>query len=188
MSRGKRRWREIRVRRCIATGKRRHQDELIRFVVREGNELEMDLDRSSSGRGIWLSCSRCHLQRAVSGNLFIRAARRQLVIPPDLPDRVDRALVGRLQTLLGIFGKPADIPDTAHPEGSLLFLPGGVGAVSPVPPGTAMFSCLAESELQDACGSGSVCGVLVLGGGIASRIRLEAQRLSDFRESVAKYH
>ena len=186
MSRGRRHFRELRIRRCIVTGERYHQDRLLRFIADDCGRLKPDIARSGPGRGMWVSCSRRLLERAISRNLFLRASRRKLEVPVDLADRVDGELACRLLRMLANSGcqKPAtntsgrDCPDT----GDIHFLPSSGGSsVRCRPEFGTVFTCLTESELGTICGPQQDCRIHLPDSGIARRIRLEAMRLSNYR-------
>ncbi len=182
MSRGRRTWCETRIRRCIASGQRRHQGELLRFVVDPAGHLIPDLGRSLAGRGLWIECSRPVLQGAIKGNLFARAARRDVVVATDLPARVEQGLVGRLlATLAG--QRYRDGAGGSVPDGkTFLFPPRGVeGAGETIATAVTVYRCLEQDELDVISHGSGQFGIVVPEGGIAGRIRLEAERLLRFR-------
>ena len=89
-------------RRCIASGASRPRDALLRFVVDPGGALVPDLGESLPGRGLWVSAERAALSRACERGLFARAARRPIVVAPDLIDEVERQLTARALDVLGL--------------------------------------------------------------------------------------
>ena len=89
-------------RRCIASGASRPRDALLRFVVGPGGALVPDLNESLPGRGLWISAERALLAKACERGLFARAARRPIVVAPDLIDEVERQLSARALDVLGL--------------------------------------------------------------------------------------
>ncbi|MBX9634346.1 MAG: DUF448 domain-containing protein, partial [Magnetospirillum sp.] len=89
-------------RRCIATATVRPKGELLRFVVSPDGEVVPDLERRLPGRGIWLSARRDVVNTAVTKRLFAKAARRAVVVPQDLADRVEALLLRRCLDVLGL--------------------------------------------------------------------------------------
>ncbi|PSJ55731.1 RNA-binding protein [Kumtagia ephedrae] len=86
---------------CIVSRERREPDELIRFVVAPDGTVVPDLKRKLPGRGCWVSADRLHVEKAVAKNLFARAFKRQVGVPPALADMVDGILA---QSALGAVG------------------------------------------------------------------------------------
>ena len=89
-------------RRCIASGASRPRDALLRFVVDPSGGLVPDLGESLPGRGLWVSAERGALAKACERGLFARAARRPIVVAPDLIDEVERQLTARTLDILGL--------------------------------------------------------------------------------------
>ncbi len=77
------------MRRCLASSVVRPKDELLRFVVGPDGEIVPDLAAELPGRGLWVTPERDLLERACAKNLFARAAKAPVRVPPDLPDRVE---------------------------------------------------------------------------------------------------
>jgi len=90
---------------CIATGEQAAPERMIRFVVAPGGEVVPDLARRLPGRGMWVRAERAAVERAMTKNLFARAARGAAgaaVKPPaDLAERVERLLLERALADLG---------------------------------------------------------------------------------------
>ncbi|MDQ6435555.1 RNA-binding protein [Mesorhizobium sp. LHD-90] len=86
---------------CIVSRERREPDELIRFVVGPDGAIVPDLKRNLPGRGCWVSAERLHVEKAAAKNLFARAFKRQVDVPPDLADQIDRIMV---RSALGAVG------------------------------------------------------------------------------------
>ena len=89
-------------RRCIASGACQPREALLRFVVDPAGALVPDLAGSLPGRGLWVSAERSALEKACARGLFARAARRPIVVAPDLIDQVERQLTARVLDILGL--------------------------------------------------------------------------------------
>jgi hypothetical protein len=89
-------------RRCIAARTSRDRGDLVRFVVGPDDRLLPDPDARLPGRGLWLSADAESFKRAVARNLFAKAARRRVVVDPDLALRLDRMLADRCLQWLGL--------------------------------------------------------------------------------------
>ncbi len=91
-----------RPRRCVASRTSRPREELVRFVVGPDDRLVPDLDARLPGRGLWLSADAESFKRALSRNLFAKAARRRVVVDPEIAERLDRMLAERCLQWLGL--------------------------------------------------------------------------------------
>lgn len=75
---------------------------MIRFVISPDRVLTPDLAARLPGRGIWLSAHRDVLETARTRGAFARAARGQVVLPPDLPAMLQDGLLRRIADCLGL--------------------------------------------------------------------------------------
>jgi predicted RNA-binding protein YlxR (DUF448 family)/ribosomal protein L7Ae-like RNA K-turn-binding protein len=89
-------------RRCIASGESFAPEEMLRFVIGPDDSVVPDLARRLPGRGIWVRAERAAVERAVTRNLFSRAARRTVRADADLPERVGHLLLERALDLVGL--------------------------------------------------------------------------------------
>ncbi|WP_448203740.1 RNA-binding protein [Azospirillum sp. sgz302134] len=90
------------LRRCIATGAVQPKDGMIRFVVAPDGEIVPDLEEDLPGRGLWLSVDKAAFATALKKNLFAKAARRAVRVPPDLAERLERLLERRCLNAFGL--------------------------------------------------------------------------------------
>jgi predicted RNA-binding protein YlxR (DUF448 family) len=74
---------------------------MIRFVVGPEGDVVPDLARRLPGRGLWVKAERAAVERAVTKNLFARAARASVKPASDLAERVERLLLERALADLG---------------------------------------------------------------------------------------
>lgn len=98
-------------RRCVLSGGHGARDALIRLALSPGGEVLPDVLARAPGRGAWIGVSRAELEKAlVKGKLkgaLLRAFGKslhgaQLVIPADLPDRIEAALLRSFTDRLGL--------------------------------------------------------------------------------------
>src|SRR5437660_3067467 len=89
-------------RRCIVTGEVRDRGSLLRFVVGPDGASVPDVAARLPGRGLWLTARRDIVERAVAKRLFARAARRPVVAPAGLADRIEGLLARRCGDALGL--------------------------------------------------------------------------------------
>ncbi|HEY0281382.1 MAG TPA: RNA-binding protein [Rhizomicrobium sp.] len=91
-----------RERRCIATGEMRPVEKLVRFVVGPDGDVVPDIEAKLPGRGLWVTADAAALARAIAKNNFAKAAKASVKVAPDLALRVEKRLVGRMQSDLGL--------------------------------------------------------------------------------------
>lgn len=96
-------------RRCLVTGETHPCDQLIRFVVAPNDEVTPDLKLQLPGRGLWVRADHATLTKAVTASAFARAARQNVSVPMDLPDRVQSLLIKQLSNSLGLVRKAGKI-------------------------------------------------------------------------------
>lgn len=90
------------LRRCVATGTVQPKDGMIRFVVAPDGEIVPDLEERLPGRGLWLTAEPSAIAKALGKNLFAKAARRAVRVPPDLVERLERLLERRCLDAFGL--------------------------------------------------------------------------------------
>ena len=90
---------------CVVTRALLPPDELIRFVASPSGEIVPDVARKLPGRGVWVTCSRPVVEKAVSGKAFARALKRRVDVPADLADRVEERLIRRALDALSLATK-----------------------------------------------------------------------------------
>jgi uncharacterized protein len=89
-------------RRCLVTGDIRDRSDLLRFVVGPGGEIVPDVAARLPGRGLWLTPRRDIVVQAVAKRMFARAARRLVVVPAGLTDRLEALLAQRCVDVIGL--------------------------------------------------------------------------------------
>lgn len=89
-------------RECLATGECLPKSAMIRFALSPGNELTVDLAEKLPGRGLWIKADRATLERALSKNLFAKAAHAQVKIPDNCLEQIALLQRKRCLELMGL--------------------------------------------------------------------------------------
>jgi predicted RNA-binding protein YlxR (DUF448 family) len=74
---------------------------MIRFVLGPDRILVPDLGERLPGRGMWLSAKADVIEHAIRRGAFAKAARGDVLAPPDLRATVEDGLRGRIRDLVG---------------------------------------------------------------------------------------
>jgi predicted RNA-binding protein YlxR (DUF448 family) len=187
-----------RERRDIVTGEVRDESALIRFVAGPDGVVTPDLARRLPGRGVWVAADRASVETAARKNLFSRAAKARLIVPPDLADQVERLLFQRLLSALGLARKAGDLTfgfervlaaiasgktawlveasDGAE-DGRRKLLAAAQRQVNP----PRMLALFTSDELSLALGAQNVIHTAFLAGRSAERWTFDVGRLAGFR-------
>ena len=163
---------------------------MIRFVVAPDGGIVPDLAARLPGRGIWLSADADVLETARMRGGFAKAARAPVSVPPDLLSGLQAALARRIAEQLGLArragqavagftkarewlerGRVALIVQAADgsPEERARLLGAWNGPVLAPLPGAALGTVFGRERAVH---------VAVSAGGLAERIRIEAERLA----------
>ena len=89
-------------RRCIVSGERYPEADLIRFAVAPDGAVTPDVAAKLPGRGAWVRADRASVQLAADKGLFSRAFKRTTKPAPDLADRTEALLARRCLAGLGL--------------------------------------------------------------------------------------
>ena len=182
-------------RRCIVTAKVQPVERMIRFVVGPDQQLVPDLEARLPGRGMWLSARRDVVNTAVAKAHFAKAARRRVVVPPDLADRLEFLLRRRCLDLLGLARRAGQAvagyekvrAELKSGRGAVLLAAsdgaaGGVEKIRALAPALPLVSVLGATELGWVFGRGHTVHGLLLPGKLAARLCREAERLGGMTE------
>jgi predicted RNA-binding protein YlxR (DUF448 family) len=96
-------------RRCIATMETLPQSRMIRFVQSPDNEVTPDLAARLPGRGAWVRADREAVDLAAKKGAFARAFKSQVRLPHNLADGLEKLLVSRILTQLGLARRAGDL-------------------------------------------------------------------------------
>jgi predicted RNA-binding protein YlxR (DUF448 family) len=170
---------------------------LLRFVVAPDGALVPDVAARLPGRGLWLTPRRDIVDRALAKRLFARAARRPVLAPPGLADRVEALLAQRCCDALGLARRAGlavagfDRVGEAVRRGRaalLLFAIDGaeagrrkLGASGGDRPSA---SVLTAAELGGAFGRDRIVHAAIGGGGLCEGLRRDLVRLAGFRSGA----
>lgn len=181
-------------RRCIATGEVSPKHGLIRFVVGPDGTLVPDLLGKLPGRGIWVAADRKALEKAVTKNLFSRAAKQPVTVPDGLVDRIEAMLTDRVVHLISLARKAGEavagfekVKDWLAKDQVEVLIQASDGSergktkLKP-PPDGSFIGCLTAGELGLAFGRENVIHGALAGGGLTTRVVEEAAKLSGLRE------
>ncbi len=185
-------------RRCIVTRETGPRGGLIRFVVSPSGEAVPDLAEKLLGRGLWLGASRDIVERACAENAFSRAARRNVMVPGDLPDRLAGLLGRRCLDHIGLARRSGKaVAGFEKVRGALrggevaVLLEASDGAadgrekLERLPFDGPMLSLWTAKALGEPFGRDRAVHAAVFAGGLAERLVRDAARLEAVRGTRA---
>src|SRR5687767_6184725 len=76
---------------CAVTRTVKPVDDMIRFVLGPDGVVP-DLKRKLPGRGIWVTATKSAVTDAVARKVFARGFKRDVRVPPELPELTERLL------------------------------------------------------------------------------------------------
>jgi predicted RNA-binding protein YlxR (DUF448 family) len=194
------------VRSCAVTRAQHPVEDLVRFVLGPDGAIVADLARRLPGRGVWVEARRQTLATAVRRKVFARSLQRQVAVPEDLPDQVERLMIRRVAEAVSLANKAGLLvtgfarveeliargraallihaadgaPDGAE-KLSRKFRAQMAAAGGAERAGQAIVTELTGQQLDLAIGRSNVVHAAATGGGAAWRILAEAGRLRRFR-------
>jgi len=169
----------------------------LRFVVGPGGEIVPDVAASLPGRGLWLTPRREALERAVAKRLFARAARRPVVLPSGLADRVEALLVQRCCDAIGLarrsgiavagfqkVGEAVRAGKVALLLSALDGAEGGRNKIRALGRGLPLVTVLTSAEMGGVFGRDHVVHVALGGGRLSRRLLADAEKAAGFRSEA----
>jgi predicted RNA-binding protein YlxR (DUF448 family)/ribosomal protein L30E len=185
-------------RRCLVTRRKGDQTQLLRFVLDPERRVRLDLEQRLPGRGMWLSAERDVLNKAVSRNLFAKAARGPARAEPGLCDEVERLLVKRALGTIGLARRAGQVAagfqqvQDALRSGTAAVIveavdgsPDGRRKLRRLSPDLPLIVAFSSAELGAALGREATVHVVIAPGRLAQRLIADVERLSGFRpESI----
>lgn len=191
---------------CAVTRVHLPPEALIRFVAAPDGTIVPDLERRLPGRGVWITCDRKALEKAVASRAFARSLKAAVTAPADLADRVDALLERRAQDTLSLANKAGLIVagfqqvDAALDKTQVAVVVHGSDAAAdgagkldrkfraisrdlerPAP----IVTSLTMAQLSLAMGRPSVVHAALIPGGLTQRFLREAERLARYRSASA---
>ena len=191
----------LRERRCIATGAILPEERLVRFVVAPDGGIVADLDARLPGRGMWLSATRGAFAKAAAKNDFAKAAKTRVSVPADLAGHVERLIVARMQSDLGLARRAGHLAmgfdnvlralDARTPPALLVEAADAAaegrrkldGAQKARGVSIDVVKTLSRAELSLALGRENVVHAAVRPGALAERLKLNSSRLAGLRSA-----
>ncbi|MFC6855066.1 RNA-binding protein [Marivibrio halodurans] len=187
------------VRRCLATGARRPQAAMIRFVLSPDGTVTPDLAARLPGRGMWLSADVGSIKTACARNLFAKAARARAVVPADLAETIERLLARRCVETLSLARRAGEAVTgfekvrAALEKGEAAVLVEALDGADDGRrklrqararadrPSVEPVTCLTAGEIGEAFGRERAVHAALRAGGLARKLTREAGRLDGFR-------
>lgn len=180
-------------------------DDLIRFVPSPDGIIVPDLARRLPGRGVWLSCSREIVAKAVNTKAFQRSLKQAIKIPDDLPDLIERLLFKRVMESLALTNK-AGLVCSGYAKVDAAIIGQDIIALLEARNGSVdgrsklsrkyqaieaergrsaeIISCLAIEDLSLALGRSNVVHAALSKGALTEKFIREAKRLERYRRSA----
>ena len=185
-------------RKCLATGQVQPKSGLVRFVVGPDNTVVPDLLGKLPGRGMHVAADRAALDKAVARNLFARAARAQVTVPPDLVAQVEAGLARRVVDLVAMARKAGDavaglekVKDWLEKDRAAVLIQATDGSererarLRPPDGPESLITCLSAQELGLAFARERAIHAALGAGGLTARVVEEAARLAGLRNAAA---
>ena len=184
------------LRRCLVTREAVPREQALRFVVGPERRLVFDAAATLPGRGLWLSARADVLHQAVRRGVFPRAAKAQLVLPPDLLAEVRAALIRRVADLLGL-ARRGGVAISGFEKAREWLQAGKAGLVVQAADGSPeerarflgardvpVVAVLSAAALGKVFGREHTVHVVIAPGRLARMIEIEAQRLQGVAVEV----
>lgn len=191
-------------RKCAATGERFPVERMIRFVQGPDGGAVPDLAATLPGRGVWVRSDRSAVERAVKGGLS-KGFKAPVPASDGLASVIEGLLVRRIVDLLGFARRAGEITmgfakveeAMREPKAGIdcLIMASGSGPAdrgklmqlaARRDPAPLILGLLTSDEISLAFGRENVVHAALKRGGLAARVRVEADRLSGFRPLVPK--
>ena len=191
---------------CAVTRAELSPDDLIRFVRGPDGEIVPDLEQVLPGRGIWLTCDRKIVEKAILTRTFGKSLKTDVRVPEGLAERIDMMLARRAGNTLALANKAGLVVtgfekiDSALEKGGIVVVLHGSDAAddgrqkldrkfkaiqrdrSAKAP---IVDVLTIAQLSLAIGRPSVVHAALLPGGLVKRFQREAERVSRYRSVSA---
>lgn len=96
---------KMRTRQCAVTRDTLPVSELIRFVETPDGSIIPDLKANLPGRGVWISCGRDTVEKAMKSGAFARGLKKAVKVDPALSEHLDQLLSKRVLDRLSLANK-----------------------------------------------------------------------------------
>jgi len=187
---------------CAVSRVQKPPEQLIRFVAGPDLAVVPDLARRLPGRGVWVEATRQAVQEAVRRKVFARSLKKNVSVPSDLADLVERLLQKRLAEAVSIANKAGLLVagftkvEALIEAGRAVTLIHAIDAadegvakldrkfkalLGPEAASATIVRELGGGELSLALGRPNVIHAAAAGGGASRRLIEEARRLRRYR-------
>jgi predicted RNA-binding protein YlxR (DUF448 family) len=192
---------------CAVSRVQMPPEELIRFVAGPDLAIVPDLARRLPGRGVWVGATRDAVAEAVRRKVFAKSLKKNVSVPADLADLVERLLRKRLAEAVSIankagllvvgFAKVAEAIEAGRAFALIHAVDAAADGVDKLDrkfkalgrdegaPATIVRE-LASAELSLAFGRSNVIHAAAAEGGASRRLIEEARRLGRYRLGPAQ--
>lgn len=170
---------------------------MVRFVLGPESNVVPDLANRLPGRGVWLTTSRDLVETACRKQLFSKGFKCQARVPADLPDHLEKHLVGRLVATISLARKAGQAvtgfekTKAAIASGNCALVlqaadgaPDGRLRISRIAGQLRLIDLLTAEELGLAFGRDFAIHAALEPGGLAERAKFEARRLAGLRPGI----
>jgi hypothetical protein len=170
---------------------------LLRCVVGPDGAIVPDIEARLPGRGLWLLPRRDIVDKAVAKRVFARAARRPVVAPPELADRIEALLARRCRDAVGLARRAGlavagfeRVSEAVRRGNAALLLLARDGAeaghrrMAGAARGIPSAAVLDAEELSGAFGREMVGFAAIGPGPLCARLRIDLERLAGFRATA----
>jgi hypothetical protein len=188
---------DVRQRCCMVSRAVLPEEKLVRFVIDPQARVVPDVAAKLPGRGMWVSADRATLERAVAKGHFSRAAKTSVTVTNDIVNRVEKLLVERMCSDLGLarragqlilgFENVARALASAFPPALLIEASDGANDGRRKLLGMAknaamtVIDQLTRAEMSLALGRENVVHAALKSGRLSVRLAADAGRLAGFR-------
>lgn len=190
---------------CAVTREPRDARELIRFALSPDGIITPDLDRSLPGRGVWITCDKRLVEKAIATQAFSKSLKVKAETPADLADRLDDLILKRVTGALSLANKAGLVVAGFEKVFAALekapvrtILHGADAAADGCAKidrkykaiqasrgqSATVVNVLTIAQMSLAIGRGSVVHAALTPGGLSDRFLEEAERLRRYRHST----
>jgi len=186
-------------RKCLVTGERLQKTHMLRFVIAPDGTVTPDIDEKLPGRGMWLSALGDVVKKAERGPFFARSAKRKVILPENLADRVEMLLLKRCVSLIGLAVRSGVAVSgfekvriwlKSKPSGVIIAASDGAedgrSKIRALARNVAVLTALTAVELGQASGREHTVHMVIGPGGLAKKLKLEMTRLQNIRTPMLK--
>lgn len=89
-------------RRCIASGKSKPREEMLRLVLSPNGTVVADVYSKLPGRGVWITPKKSAIEKALKTGAFARGFKRKVNVPDTLGEQITTSLRERVLGMIGM--------------------------------------------------------------------------------------